>query len=87
MYLPTSLEPATTRPVTAVAESAGLRDQRQQQPSAFVYRGEWLESAARPEYRPQYNLQISPENRRAIATYQKVSGEPPLVGKILDGFI
>ncbi len=88
MQLPTSVERGVTRPVTAIADNpAGLRDPRQQQPSSFVYRGELLETMGEREYRPQYNLQVSPENRRAINSYQKVANEPPVLGRILAGFI
>lgn len=88
MQLPTSLEHGVTRPVTAIADNpAAFRDPRQQQPSSFVYRGDLLENAGEREYRPQYNLQISPENRRAINSYQKVAEEPQRLGRILDGYI
>ncbi len=88
MQLPISVEHGTTRPVTAIADNpAGFRDPRQQQPSAFVYRGELLETLGDRQYRPQYNVQISPENRRAIASYQKVADEPAVLGRILDGYI
>ena len=88
MYLPISADRAVTRPITAVADAASdFRDASQQQPSGYVYRGELLETANERAYRPQYNLQISPENRRAITTYQQVAAEPAIVGRILDGFI
>ena len=88
MQLPTTLERGITRPVTPIAENpAGFRDPRQQPERAFVYRGELLESAGDKQYRPQYNLEVSPENRRAINSYQKVADEAPQLGRILDGFI
>lgn len=88
MYLPISTDSAVTRPVTAVADStASFRDASQRQPSGYVYRGELLETVSDRAYRPQYNLQISPENRRAITTYQQVASEQAVVGRILDGFI
>jgi len=88
MNFPISLDPPVTRPVAPVADNAaGYRDSRQQQSSAYVYRGELLETVADRAYRPGYNLQISPENRRAITSYQKVLNEAPLVGRMLDGFI
>ena len=87
MQLPTTLEQGLTRPVTAIADNpAAFRDPRQQ-PSSFVYRGELLETVGDREYRPQYNLQISPENRRAINSYRQVAEEPQQLGRILDGFI
>jgi len=87
MHFPISLDRPVTRPVTPVADStAGSRDARQ--PSAgSVYRGELLETVTDRTYRPAYNLQISPENRRAINSYQKIANEAPVVGRILDGFI
>ena len=88
MQLPTSLEHGVTRPVTAIADNpAAFRDPRQQQPSSFVYRGELLETAGEREYRPQPNIQISPENRRAIDSYRNVAEEPQQLGRILDGYI
>jgi len=78
-----------TRPVAVVADSAAdFRDASKQPPYAYVYRGELLESVASDKrYRPQFNQQIDPQNRRAIESYQRVASEPPLVGQILDGFI
>ena len=88
MQLPTSVEHSVTRPVTAIADNpAGFRDARQQPQPSFVYRGELLENAGEREYRPQYNLQVSPENRRAINSYRQVAEEPQKLGRILDGFI
>jgi hypothetical protein len=75
--------------VAVVADSAGeFRDASKQPPYAYVYRGELLETVANDKrYRPQLNLQVDPQNRRAIESYQRVASEPPLVGQILDGFI
>ena len=88
MHLPISLDQAATRPITPIADLAGAnREARQPPSSTFVYRGELLEAAAERAYRPAYNLQISPENRRAISSYQKIAEEPPVLGKILDGFV
>ena len=88
MQLPTSLEHGITRPVSPIAENpAGFRDERRQPEPALVYRGELLDTAGDRQYRPQYNLQISPENRRAINSYQQVADETPRLGRILDGFI
>ena len=87
MNLPISANPPN-RTVTAVSDSASeFRNAGQQQPPGYIYRGELLESLSDRSYRPQYNLQISPENRRAIASYQRVFNEEPVVGRILDGFI
>jgi len=88
MHFPISLDRSVTRPVAPVADSAeGFRDARQQQSSDFVYRGELLETVTDKSYRPAHNLQISPENRRAIYSYQKIANEAPVVGRILDGYI
>lgn len=88
MHLPISLDPPVTRPVAPVADNAAdYRNSRQQQSPGNVFRGELLETVTDRSYRPGYNLQISPENRRAINTYQKVVDEAPIVGRILDGFI
>ena len=88
MHLPIILDQAVTRPVTSIADSAtAFRDARQGQASTYVYRGELLESAIDRAYRPQFNLQISPENRRAIDSYQKIADEQPVVGRILDGYV
>ena len=87
VHLPTSLDRPLTRPVTPVSDSAaGFRDAGQR-PSNYVYRGELLDTVTDKSYRPEYNLQISPHNRRAISTYQKVANQQPAVGRILDGFI
>jgi hypothetical protein len=88
MQLPISLERPATRPVTPISDNAeGFRNDREQQTSRYVYRGELLQSANDRAYRPQANLQISPENRRAISAYHKIADEPPVLGKILDGYI
>lgn len=88
MHFPINLDRPVTRPVAPLADStAGFPDARQQRPSNYVYHGELLDAASDKSYRPQHNLQISPENRRAINTYQKAAGDEPVVGKILDGFI
>ena len=88
MHFPISLDRPVTYPVAPVADSAeSFRDARQQQSPDFVYRGELLETVSDKSYRPAYNLQISPENQRAINSYQKVVNQAPVVGRILDGFI
>lgn len=88
MSLPISLDRPAMRPVTPVAGGAeGFRENRQQQPSGYVYRGELLQTVSDRAYRPRANLQISPENRRAISTYQKIADEPPVLGMILDGYL
>ena len=78
-----------TMPVTSVADGASeFRDASKQHPSTYVYRGEVVEALSNDKrYRPQPNLQVKPENQRAIATYQKVLNDPPLTGQLLDGFI
>ncbi len=88
MALPISLEQSATRSIIPVSNSAeDFRDTRQQQPSTYVYHGELLETDSDRRYRPQLNLQISPENRRAISTYHKIADEPARPGRILDGYI
>ena len=78
-----------TRPVASVSDSASeFRDASKQSPSTYVYRGELLEAVGNDRrYRPQQNLQIDPDNRRAIDTYQRVASDPPLMGRLVDGFI
>lgn len=78
-----------TRPVASISDSASeFRDASKQPPSTYVYRGELLEAVANDRrYRPQLNLQIDPDNRRAIDTYQRVASDPPLMGRLVDGFI
>ena len=87
--LPVYQDRPPTRPVAVVADSAAdSHDASKQSAYAYVYRGELLEAVANDKrYRPQLNLQIDPQNRRAIDSYQRVASEPPLVGQILDGFI
>ncbi len=89
MQLPIYPDRPVTRPVTSVADSASeFRDASKKSPSTYVYRGELLDSIANDRrYRPQLNLQIDPDKRRAIDTYQRVASEPPLMGRLLDGFI
>ena len=88
MQFPISLDRSVTRPVNPVADNgAGLRDARQQPPLGYVYRGEVLETSSDRTYKPEFNLQISPENRRAINSYQQTANEAPVVGRILDGYI
>ena len=89
MQLPIYPDRPETRPVSPVADSASeFSDTSKQSPSTYVYRGELLEAVANDRrYRPQLNLQIDPDNRRAIDTYQRVASDPPLMGRLLDGFI
>jgi hypothetical protein len=88
MQFPISLARAPTRPVNPVADnSAELRDEGRRQASNYVYRGEVLESSSDRSYKPEYNLQISPENRRAINSYRQTANAAPVVGRILDGYI
>ena len=84
--LPVVPERSTTRRVDAVAEGRLHDATRQRQPC--VYRGELLDGMP-PErrYRPQPNLQIDPQNRRAINAYLSVLDEPPLIGQLVDGKI
>ena len=89
MQLPIYPAPPVTLPVTSVADNVSeFRDASKRQSAKYVYRGELLEAVANDKrYRPQLNLQVDPENRRAIDTYQRVASEPPLMGRLLDGFI
>ncbi len=89
IQLPINPDRPVTQPVTSVAENASeFRDASKQPPPTYVYRGELLESVANDRrYRPHLNLQIDPDKRRAIDTYQRVASEPPLMGRLLDGFI
>lgn len=89
MQLPIVADPPQTRPVSRVADSAGeFSDAGKKSPPTYVYRGELLEAVANDRrYRPQLNLQIDPDNRRAIDAYQSVASDPPLTGRLLDGFI
>ncbi|MDJ0779255.1 MAG: hypothetical protein QNJ85_15415 [Gammaproteobacteria bacterium] len=84
--LPLVPERPTTRRVDVVAEGR-LRDAGQQR-QQYVYRGELLDGAPpQRRYRPQTNLQVDPQNQRAINAYLDVAREPPLVGQLLDGMI
>lgn len=87
IHYPTSLDRSATRPVTPVGDDAASLSVARQRPSGHIYRGELLETVADKTYKPQYNLQISPENRRAINTYHKIVNQAPLVGRFLDGYI
>ena len=88
MSLPVSLERQAAQPVLPIADAAAnFRENRQQQPNGYVYRGELLETVSDRSYRPRENLQISPENRRAISAYHKIADEPSRPGQILDGYI
>ena len=87
--LPLYQDRPPTLPVVAVADSAADSRGAGKQPRyAYIYRGELLEAVANDKrYRPQLNLQIDPDNRRAIDTYQSVASDPPLMGRLVDGFI
>ena len=88
MSLPISLDRPALRPVSPVADGTeGFRENRQQRPAGYVYRGELLDTVSDRAYRPRADLQISPENRRAISAYHKIADEPPVLGKILDGYV
>ncbi len=88
VYLPVIADRSLAQPVAQVAKSAAdLRDSGHRPPPAYIHRGEVQETSGDKTYNPRYNLQISPENRRAIDTYQKTASESPRPGRILDGFI
>ena len=78
-----------TRPAVSISDAATeFGDPNKQNPSTYVYRGEILKAVAHDRrYRPQFNLQINPENSQAIESYRKVSIEQESIGQILDGFI
>ena len=89
-YFPVSTYPdrPSTRPVDAVVAIDQLRDRERQYPSDFVFKGEVVDSTSDDKrYRPQANLQINPENKRAISLYQQVSSNQSVSGRILDRFI
>ncbi len=84
--LPVVPERPTTRRVDAVAD--GRLGDATRQHQSFVYRGELLDGVPpQRRYRPQPNLQIDPQNQRAINAYLSVLNEPPLIGKLVDGKI
>ncbi len=86
VQLPVVTERPTTRRVDAVVEGRLGDATRRQQP--FVYRGELLDGVPpQRRYRPQPNLQIDPQNQRAINAYLSVLNDPPLVGQLVDGKI
>lgn len=87
--LTVSLDRPAISPVTSVADGANeFRDASKQNPSTYVHRGEVIEAIANDKrYRPQPNPQIGSQNQRAIATYQKVLSDPPLIGLLVDGYI
>ena len=89
MYLPVLVDRPAARAVVPIAEDSGrLRDARQQQADAYVYRGELLDEVfGDRRYRPTANLETDPRNRRAIETYHLVAYDPTRRGQILDGFI
>ena len=84
--LPVIPERSSARRVDAVVEGRLSDATRQQQP--FVYRGELLDGIPpQRRYRPQPNLQVAPQNQRAINAYLSVASEPPLIGQLVDGKI
>ena len=89
MHFPVLVDRPAARPVVPIADDSGrLRDERQQQPDAYVHRGELLDEIfGDRRYRPAPNLETDPRNRRAIETYHLVAYDPTRPGQILDGFI
>ena len=87
--LPVYQDRSVTRPVEPVASGDnGSADARQKSPSTYVHRGELLEMLADyRRYNPRLNLEIDPQNRNAIDTYQQVASVPTRLGQILDGYI
>ncbi|MFT5220123.1 MAG: hypothetical protein ACI9LO_002060 [Planctomycetota bacterium] len=64
------------------------RDSLRQQPSNYVFRGEVVDPiVADKQYRPQYNLQIHPQNKDAISLYQSIVSDQRGNGRILDRFV
>ncbi len=88
MYLPVSPDRPPIQPVAPIAKSATAhRDADYPSPSSFVFRGELLETDNDRSYDPRHNLQVSPQNRRAIDAYHQVADEAPRPGRILNGYI
>lgn len=75
MQLPIYPDRPVARPVSSVTDNAsGYRDASKQPSPHYVYRGELLEGVGNDRrYRPQPNLQVDPQNRRAIDTYHSKS--------------
>ena len=73
----------------AVSDSGeDSRDRLRQHPSNYVFRGEVVDPVvADKQYRPQYNLQIDPQNKRAISLYQSIASDQRGSGRILDRFV
>ncbi len=89
MHFPVLVDRPAARPVAPIADESGrLRDERQQQPDAHVYRGELLDEVfGERRYRPTASLETDPRNRRAIEAYHLVAYDPTRRGQILDGYI
>ena len=89
MHLPVLVDRPAALPVTPIADDAGqLRDERRQQASTYVYRGELLDEVfGERRYRPAPNADVDPRKRRAIETYHLVAYDPTRRGQILDGFV
>ena len=84
--LPAIPERPATRRVDALVE--GRLGDATQERQPFVYRGELLDGTPQQRrYRPQPNLQIDPQNQRAIHAYLSVANDPPLIGQLVDGRI
>jgi hypothetical protein len=76
----------------ADVENDFVDSRRTQQESAeYALRGEFLESVKNDKrYKPQFNQEIDPQNREAIAYYQAASvarTESEAMGKLVDRFI
>ena len=89
MHFPVLADRPAARPVAPIADESGrLRDERQRQPDAYVYRGELLDEAfGDRRYRPTLGVDVDPRIRRAIEAYHLVAYDPTRPGQILDGFI
>jgi hypothetical protein len=76
----------------ADVENDFVDSRRTRQESAeYALRGEFLESVKNDKrYKPQFNQEIDPQNREAIAYYQAASvvqTESEAMGKLIDRFI
>ncbi|MFT5226110.1 MAG: hypothetical protein ACI8XX_001863 [Polaribacter sp.] len=77
--------------------NAGAKDdfidsrRTRQESTEYVFRGDVLESVENDKrYKPQFNQEIDPQNREAIANYQATSvtqTDSESIGKLIDRFI
>ena len=80
--------PPSPRVNPVAAGDGRFGDAAQQRPAGYVYRGELLDGLPpQSRFRPQPNLQIHPQNQRAINAYRSVAEDPLPLGQLLDGLI